>query len=84
MTITSTSLKHPKIQWELEAACIRAIQMSKITTCNLGWSFATSTKDKTICHVRHSRKENSLSSLDFYDANMTNITNVVLKALRSF
>lgn len=82
--INANALRHPKIQWELEAACWKAIEQSRITNCKLGWALVKNSKGETICHVRHSRNmKDDRKSLSFFSKDNRDITEIIIKALRN-
>jgi flavin-binding protein dodecin len=79
--ISTTSLKNPTTQWNIEAAIIRAVQMSNKTDVKVGWADVKNKRGEVSILVRHCR-DKLLTSMQFFDHNMNEITGVVLKSIR--
>jgi len=79
--ITSTSLQHPRLQWEILACTMQAVEQSFKTSFGCGWSDINNKKGEVLLLVRHTRDKNK-TSLKYYDSKLNDVTGIVLKALR--
>lgn len=81
MGLSAGSLKHPRMQWNIEAAIRNAVYRSLYNENGrgYGWAFVRNSKDKVFMMVTHSRK--ILGGLTFYKDG-EDVTDIVVKALR--
>jgi hypothetical protein len=84
--ITNTSLGHPRMLWNLQAAMMQAVELSRETFVGAAWVDIHNKKGDVCLIVRHSRAIGRLHGqprgLRFFDSGMTDVTGQVLKALR--
>ncbi len=79
--ITSTSLQHPRMLWNIEAAMMQAVELSRETFVGAAWVDIHNKKGDVCLIVRHSRAVGN-RGLRFFDSGLTDVTEQVLKALR--
>lgn len=81
--ITTTSLNHPKIQWDIEAAMWECVRKSAKPGCQIGWTIIENKEGKEVIRVRHVRSPLGVSFFSFYDNEYNDIKDVVLKSIRN-
>jgi hypothetical protein len=80
--ITSTSLQHPKMQWDLLAMTMQVVEQSFNSPTGSSWVELKNKRGEVSMLIRHSRVVSSAKALRYFDCKMNDITDTVLKALR--
>lgn len=78
--MNAQALKHPRTEWEIEAAMWRAIEYSNKLANAFGSAFVKSAKGEVFMTVCHDRE--AIPAFSFYRNNGQNITAQVLAVLR--
>jgi hypothetical protein len=78
--INAAALRHPRTQWEIEAALWRATQDSANQSHGIGYAEACAASGRVIVSVRHDRY--AVPALSFW-SELADVTDKVLPVLRA-